>query len=147
MSLPKDGAAPAAPAAGADAPVPANKVALTFLLVSGARSDKWVFDPTNTLDQVRARLLAEWPAAWSQDAPAPASATQLRLLHRGRFLEPGSATLNDAHLPAGDTTVVHLIIKAVDAGNSANGSEPAKSSSPTGVRADARAPGCRCVIL
>ncbi|KAJ3359830.1 Ubiquitin-like protein 3 [Allomyces javanicus] len=145
MSSPKDGAAPAATTG--DAPVPADKVALTFLLVSGARSDKWVFDPTTRLDQVRARLLAEWPAAWSQDAPAPASPTQLRLLHRGRFLEPGSATLNDAHLPAGDTTVVHLIIKAVDAGETANASEPAKSSSPTGAHADSRGPGCRCVIL
>jgi hypothetical protein len=41
--------------------VPSGKVSLTLLLVNGQRKDGWIFNPSDTIDQVCQRTFDEWP--------------------------------------------------------------------------------------
>ncbi|TPX40004.1 hypothetical protein SeMB42_g06167 [Synchytrium endobioticum] len=85
-----------------------NQVGLRLLLVSGKKHDV-LADPTETVDAVRRRVYENWPKDWSEETPE--SSSQLRLLLRGKFLELNS-TMEGNKIPTGQTTTVHLIIKA-----------------------------------
>ncbi|TNY17927.1 hypothetical protein DMC30DRAFT_419336 [Rhodotorula diobovata] len=69
---------------------------LELLLLSGKRARVPV-DRDDTVRDVLDRVWTDWPHEWCATDPPPASATDLRLLHLGRFLEP-KATLVDAGL-------------------------------------------------
>ncbi|GAA5933478.1 hypothetical protein JCM3775_000706 [Rhodotorula graminis] len=95
---------------------------LELLLLSGKRRRVQV-SRAETVEQLIERVWSDWPAEWRASDPAPASASDLRLLHLGRFLEPES-TLSDAGLfshafDQDDTakdarpTVVHLQIRTL----------------------------------
>lgn len=57
---PKAAEATAATAATPVAAIPADKVQLTLLLVSGKRQT-FLFDPKDTIEAVKTNVLANWP--------------------------------------------------------------------------------------
>ncbi|CAG8505562.1 11340_t:CDS:2 [Acaulospora colombiana] len=72
-----------------DANVPEleNKIKLTLLLVSGSRH-AFLFEPGDTVTKVKNTVFNEWPRDWVEEAPAKASC--LRIVYRGRFLDDDS---------------------------------------------------------
>ncbi|KAJ3154073.1 Ubiquitin-like protein 3 [Geranomyces michiganensis] len=112
--------------------IPADKVNVRFLLVSGKRSDL-LCDPSDTVDEVRAKIYAAWPTEWHDEHPEAVS--QLRVLHQGKFFEP-SHTLASYRLEPGQTTTVHLLLRA----------GPAAESESPGAKGDGTR-ACRCCVI
>jgi len=83
-----------------------------------------------TISQLKDAALSQWPAG----ACAPPTKEQLRVIHIGRFLTD-EKHLKDFRLPEGDTTAMHLIIKAQDT---------AKPDAPSS--GDEKTPKCTCLI-
>ncbi|TPX33975.1 hypothetical protein SmJEL517_g03196 [Synchytrium microbalum] len=108
-------------------------IKITLLLVSGKRSDL-VVSPSDTVEAIKRRIFENWPKEWSEELPE--SPAQLRLLLRGKFLEPNS-TMEGNKIPTGQTTTVHLIIKS--AASSEGTAEKAKNLDHAG--------SCRCTIM
>ncbi|KAJ3277468.1 Ubiquitin-like protein 3, partial [Borealophlyctis nickersoniae] len=100
--------APGGPTVVINDKIPEDKVNLRLLLVSGKRTDVMV-SPSDTVDAVRKRAFEIWPREWAEEAPeAPAN---LRILYHGRILD-NATTIEANKIPAGQTTVVHALIKA-----------------------------------
>ncbi|ORZ33635.1 hypothetical protein BCR44DRAFT_55466 [Catenaria anguillulae PL171] len=98
----------AAPHSG-PAPQP-GKVGITLLFVNSQRKEGLFFEPTDTVESVAKHTIANWPTDVTVEKPEiPA---QVRLLHRGRFLEGPGALAADHKLPVGEVTIVHIVIKA-----------------------------------
>ncbi|CAG7847292.1 SubName: Full=Uncharacterized protein {ECO:0000313/EMBL:CCA71021.1} [Serendipita indica DSM 11827] len=86
-------------------------VSLTFLLLSGKRKTL-EFEQTETIANIKQRLVNEWPPEW-QDEVKPASIASIRLLFLGRLLaddEVLSANPRFAPLPA-PPSIVHLSVR------------------------------------
>ncbi|KAL1923798.1 uncharacterized protein VTP21DRAFT_8778 [Calcarisporiella thermophila] len=81
-------------------------VTLTLLLVSGKRS-AFDFTTQQTVKEVKEGILEQWPKEWISEKPP--SASNLRLLHLGRFLDD-STTLESNGIKSGQT-IVHLLIR------------------------------------
>ncbi|KAJ3177703.1 hypothetical protein HK101_010195 [Irineochytrium annulatum] len=75
--------------------IPEDQVNLRLLLVSGKKSD-FLMAPGETVDSVKAKIFSSWPKEWTEETPE--SASSLRILHRGKFLE-GNTTLEAASFP------------------------------------------------
>ncbi|KAI9329371.1 ubiquitin-related domain-containing protein [Zopfochytrium polystomum] len=144
-------APPAAPAsaAAASAPeeeasggggVPSGKVNLRLLLVNGQKSD-FLVNPTDRIDAVKQAVFAAWPKEWTEEVPAGPG--NLRILLRGKFLEDAT-TINAAPIPAGETTIVHLLIRPDTARAATAANNPAKGEPEN--RGAGRG-GCQCSIL
>ncbi|KAI9227193.1 MAG: ubiquitin-related domain-containing protein [Piptocephalis tieghemiana] len=80
---------------------------VTFLLASGHRMTLH-FPPTATIDQARQALYARWPEDWEDEAPS--SASLLKIIYFGRFLE-NSSTLAENKMEPGKPNIVHVSIK------------------------------------
>ncbi|KAG0285148.1 Ubiquitin-like protein 3 [Linnemannia gamsii] len=83
-------------------------VSLTLLLVSGSRST-FPFQGTETIENVKAKVFDSWPKDWQEEKPA--SPQSLKILYLGKFLAD-SSTLESNKIQPGNTTIVHLTIKA-----------------------------------
>ncbi|KAF7730844.1 Ubiquitin-like protein 3 [Apophysomyces ossiformis] len=110
--------------------VPADKVHLTMLLVSGNRYT-FEFDPSATIAQVKQLVHDQWPQEWS-DRSQP-SVNSLEVVYLGKFLE-NESTLESNRLRGGHTTTVHLIIRQFS-----NKAEDTKSVDAV--------PRCKCCII
>ncbi|GAA5912888.1 hypothetical protein JCM8208_002073 [Rhodotorula glutinis] len=86
-AVPLDAASTLSPKAPAIEPETDGEVEL--LLLSGKRRRVKV-SRGETVDELVGRVWSDWPADWRASDPAPASASDLRLLHLGHFLEPKS---------------------------------------------------------
>ncbi|RKP13136.1 ubiquitin-related domain-containing protein [Piptocephalis cylindrospora] len=107
--------------------------AVTFLLASGHRMTLH-FPPDVTIDQARQALYSRWPEDWEDQAPS--SASLLKIIYFGRFLE-NSSTLADNKLGPGTPNIVHVSIKL---------KAPSLKDSP--VKGDVTSPKCcPCSIL
>ncbi|KAI9137074.1 ubiquitin-2 like Rad60 SUMO-like-domain-containing protein [Paraphysoderma sedebokerense] len=89
--------------------IPADKVVLTFLLVSGKKKEGWVFNPSQTIGDIVKNVWEWWPKEW-QDEQKPTAFESLKMLHRGRFLE-ADTTLEANKIPTGEVTTVHLVVR------------------------------------
>ncbi|KAJ3002817.1 Ubiquitin-like protein 3 [Thoreauomyces humboldtii] len=116
-----------------NAKVPADKVNLRFLLISGRRTDL-LCNAGDTIEDVKARIHAAWPTEWADERPS--SPAQLRVLHQGKFFEPAN-TLESYKLAPGQTTTVHLLLKT---GAATADEEKAKPDTE-------QAAGCRCCTI
>jgi len=109
---------------GPEDKVPNDQIALNFLLVSGKRKEGWLFNPILSVEQVLKIVTDNWPSEFkdanSSDAPNPA---HLKILHRGRFLDP-LTTLDGNKIPKGDATTVHLVVRASKEGEQSKSEEP-----------------------
>ncbi|KAK3836936.1 MAG: ubiquitin-related domain-containing protein [Linnemannia elongata] len=85
-----------------------STVSLTLLLVSGSRST-FTFQGTETIENVKAKVFDSWPKDWQEEKPA--SPQSLKILYLGKFLAD-SSTLESNKIQPGNTTIVHLTIKA-----------------------------------
>ncbi|KAG9067827.1 Ubiquitin-like protein 3 [Linnemannia hyalina] len=85
-----------------------STVSLTLLLVSGSRST-FTFQGTETIENVKAKVFDSWPKDWEEEKPA--SPQSLKILYLGKFLAD-SSTLESNKIQSGNTTIVHLTIKA-----------------------------------
>ncbi|KAH6564923.1 hypothetical protein BASA50_010310 [Batrachochytrium salamandrivorans] len=110
--------------------IPADKVNLRLLLVSGKKSD-FLFAATDTIDAVCAHIALNWPADWVGEIQ-PKGSENVKILLRGKFLERNSTIQGNA-ISAGDTTVVHVLVK-----NDVSTPESKKLESSS---------GCSCSIL
>ncbi|KAI9324323.1 ubiquitin-2 like Rad60 SUMO-like-domain-containing protein [Zopfochytrium polystomum] len=133
------GAATAAPSSSTPADVPADKVNLRLLLVNGQKSD-FLVSPSDRIDAVKQAVFAAWPKEWTEEVPAGPG--NLRILLRGKFLEDAT-TIKAAQIPAGETTIVHLLIRP-DAARAPAANAPAKDEPADG---QGRRGGCQCAIL
>ncbi|KAI9316959.1 ubiquitin-2 like Rad60 SUMO-like-domain-containing protein [Zopfochytrium polystomum] len=133
-------AGPAAPPSTPPADVPADKVNLRLLLVSGQKSDLLV-SPSDRIDAVKQAVYAAWPKEWTEEVPAGPG--NLRILLRGKFLEDAT-TIKAAQIPAGETTIVHLLIRPDAARAAPAANAPAKNEPEN--RPEGRG-GCQCAIL
>ncbi|KXS12559.1 hypothetical protein M427DRAFT_101289, partial [Gonapodya prolifera JEL478] len=86
-----------------------DQINLRFLLVSGKKTDMF-YGPSDSIDTVRNKIYQNWPGAW--EAEKPANVGQIRILFRGKFLEQFQSTLESHKIPVGQTTTVHLVIRA-----------------------------------
>ncbi|KAF8937620.1 Ubiquitin-like protein 3 [Haplosporangium gracile] len=85
-----------------------STVSLTLLLVSGSRST-FTFQGTETIENVKTKVFDSWPKDWQEEKPA--SPQSLKILYLGKFLAD-SSTLESNKIQPGNTTIVHLTIKA-----------------------------------
>lgn len=123
--------------------VPATKMNLRLLMVSGLKSDLLV-NPSDTVAGVKQQILDSWPRGWSEEIPrGPAN---LRLLLRGKFLEDAS-TINDAKIPLGQTTIVHLLIRSDEALSSSQQTSQARKRESTSAVDNSESQGCRCSLM
>ncbi|KAI9221918.1 hypothetical protein BC828DRAFT_404492 [Blastocladiella britannica] len=90
-------------------PVP-GKVGLSLLFINGQRKDGLYFDPKAAVADIAAQLMSEWPTDITVDKPAHAS--QIRLLHLGRFMEGPGGIGVEHKLPVGENTIIHVVIKS-----------------------------------
>ncbi|KAI8621668.1 ubiquitin-2 like Rad60 SUMO-like-domain-containing protein, partial [Chytriomyces sp. MP71] len=87
--------------------VPEDQVCVRLLLVSGLKTDL-LLAPKDSVEDLKNRIFNNWPSDWTGERPeTPAN---LRVLLRGKFLEP-ILTMGDAKIPIGQTTTCHLLIK------------------------------------
>ncbi|KAJ3028488.1 UNVERIFIED_CONTAM: hypothetical protein HDU68_001556 [Siphonaria sp. JEL0065] len=100
--------------------VPDDKVCVRLLLISGLKTDL-LFVQTDSIEAVKIRIFNAWPSDWTGEQPE--TVANLRVLLRGKFLEP-SSTLADAKIPVGQTTTCHLLVK--------NGAPAPEAASPAG---------------
>ncbi|KAJ3026267.1 UNVERIFIED_CONTAM: hypothetical protein HDU68_005933 [Siphonaria sp. JEL0065] len=100
--------------------VPDDKVCVRLLLISGLKTDL-LFTQSDSIEAVKIRIFNAWPSDWTGEQPE--TVANLRVLLRGKFLEP-SSTLADAKFPVGQTTTCHLLVK--------NGAPVAEAASPAG---------------
>ncbi|KAJ3101721.1 hypothetical protein HDU96_009897 [Phlyctochytrium bullatum] len=113
--------------------VPDGQINLRLLLVSGKKSD-FLVSPSDSVDAIKQKIFSNWPKEWTDEVPE--GPNNIRLLHRGKFLE-GNATLDVNTIPVGQTTTVHLLVK--------NGVQEAPAADkPVPVKEGA---SCRCNIL
>ncbi|KAJ1565115.1 hypothetical protein HK405_013126 [Cladochytrium tenue] len=131
-----------AASAGGSPAVPADKVNLRLLLVSGKKADVLVA-PTDRVETVKEKIFGDWPKDWTDEIPT--GPTSLRILLRGRFLEDGT-TVGDARIPAGQTTIVHLLVRP-DAGATGGSASNLNKNAGTGGAADDNTGGRCCAIL
>ncbi|KAJ3236852.1 hypothetical protein HDU81_010318 [Chytriomyces hyalinus] len=115
--------------------VPDNQICVRLLLINGQKTDL-LFVPSDSIETVKSRIFSAWPSDWTGEAPE--TVANLRVLLRGKFLEPTS-TLSDAKFPVGQTTTCHLLVK--------NGAVPDASSPTTATAPKEPTSGCRCAIL
>lgn len=116
-----------------------DDVTIELLLQSGGRH-RLTLPLTALVEDVTARIYADWPRAWAEEQPD--SMTRLRLLCRGKILESGT-TLQYNGIRQGEVTVVHLNIRPSDA----IAAEPVKSKKAAAKQtADGHAGGCRCIV-
>ncbi|KAI9335338.1 ubiquitin-2 like Rad60 SUMO-like-domain-containing protein, partial [Obelidium mucronatum] len=87
--------------------VPEDQVCVRLLLISGLKTDL-LFNPTDSIETVKRRIFDAWPSDWTGETPE--TVANLRILLRGKFLEPAT-TLSDAKFPLGQTTTCHLLVK------------------------------------
>ncbi|CAO3676847.1 unnamed protein product [Umbelopsis vinacea] len=91
-----------------ESPVPADKVRLNLLLVSGRKLILEV-DKNDTITQVKILVLKQWPAEWNINTPT--SVEEMNIIYLGKFLA-NESTLAANNIRAGRTTTVHLNIHA-----------------------------------
>ncbi|KAJ3237193.1 Ubiquitin-like protein 3 [Chytriomyces hyalinus] len=115
--------------------VPDNLICVRLLLINGQKTDL-LFSPTDSIETVKSRIFSGWPSDWTGERPE--TVANLRVLLRGKFLEPTS-TLLDSIFPVGETTTCHLLVK--------NGAVAQTTGSVTPNAAKAPSAGCRCTIL
>ncbi|KAI9015971.1 ubiquitin-related domain-containing protein [Hyaloraphidium curvatum] len=136
---------PDPPPPRADAPPPLNvidavppeKINLRLLLVSGRKTDM-LAGPQESVEAVRRRVFDSWPPEWADERPKSLQA--VRILYRGRFLEGGN-TLESQKIPAGQTTVIHIVLKQFDSAEAeASPEKPAKAAA-------AAEPSSRCCTI
>ncbi|KAJ3285023.1 hypothetical protein HDU79_007646 [Rhizoclosmatium sp. JEL0117] len=135
-----------------------DQICVRLLLISGLKTDL-LFGPTDSIESVKLRIFSAWPSDWTGETPE--TAANLRVLLRGKFLEP-STTLADAKFPLGQTTTCHLLIKngpitdnpqptpstgkSTRGGGAGSGAAPAAAAT-NGAAGQPETTGCRCTIL
>ncbi|CAG8577365.1 10233_t:CDS:2 [Paraglomus brasilianum] len=108
-------------------------ITLTLLLISG-KKHTFKFDPNETIKTVKDRVFDTWPGEWSDERP-PLSASNLRILYMGKFLNDDT-TLKSNKIEPGQDTTAHLTIKDIS---------PPEDEEPGS--ADAPKCSCSCLIL
>ncbi|KAI8618483.1 hypothetical protein BC830DRAFT_1108527 [Chytriomyces sp. MP71] len=119
--------------------VPEDQVCVRLLLVSGLKTDL-LLAPKDSVEDLKNRIFNNWPCDWTGERPD--SPANLRVLLRGKFLEP-TLTLADAKIPVGQTTTCHLLIKNGALDSPAAGTPGTAPKEEPGVGGE----GCRCSIL
>ncbi|XP_060231824.1 ubiquitin-like protein 3 isoform X2 [Meriones unguiculatus] len=89
------------------APGPAGMIPLRLILVSG-KTQEFLSPAGRPAADVAAHVFRHWPPDWEDERVS--SAAILRLIYQGRFLH-GNVTLGALKLPAGRTTVMHLVAR------------------------------------
>ncbi|CAJ1058768.1 ubiquitin-like protein 3 isoform X1 [Xyrichtys novacula] len=84
-----------------------EEVHLRLILVSGKTQD-FTFSPNDSATDIAKHVFENWPAGWEEERVS--SPSILRLIFQGRFLH-GNVTLGALKLPAGRTTVMHLVAR------------------------------------
>ncbi|ORX48603.1 hypothetical protein DM01DRAFT_1348227 [Hesseltinella vesiculosa] len=72
------------PKTSMDDEIPLDKARLTLLLVNGKRS-LFDFDPSTTIDAVKAIVLNQWPQDWLEQKPS--STKSIEFVYLGKFLD------------------------------------------------------------
>lgn len=85
--------------------VPQDKINLRLILVSG-KTKEYLFSPSESAGDIAQFVFDNWPPEWEEESVSKAEI--LRLIYQGRFLH-GNVTLSALGLPAGKTTVMHLV--------------------------------------
>jgi len=111
--------------------IPADKINLRLILVSGATHD-FLFGADASAAEIAAHVCSHWPEQWRTEPVA--SAAILRLIYQGRFLH-GAVTLSALGLPTGRTAVMHLVPRET---------LPEPNSQDQRQRSKATTSGCCC---
>ncbi|VDK27800.1 unnamed protein product [Gongylonema pulchrum] len=82
-------------------------VNLRLILVSG-KTKEFLFASSFSAVEITQYIYDHWPPEWEEERVN--SASMLKLIYHGRFLH-GSVTLGALSLPAGKTTVMHLVTR------------------------------------
>lgn len=85
--------------------IPSDKVNLRLILVTG-KTKEYLFSSSDSAADIAQHVFDNWPEEWTDEAVSKAEI--LRLIYQGRFLH-GNVTLGALGLPAGKTTVMHLV--------------------------------------
>uniref|UniRef100_A0A915P0D3 UBL3-like ubiquitin domain-containing protein n=1 Tax=Meloidogyne floridensis TaxID=298350 RepID=A0A915P0D3_9BILA len=86
----------------------AEKIPLKLILVSGRTHEFRNFTAATTAGDLINYVFENWPEEWEEERVT--SAQMLKLIYHGRFIH-GSVTLGALHLPAGNSTVMHLVTR------------------------------------
>ncbi|XP_064405570.1 ubiquitin-like protein 3 [Halichondria panicea] len=119
--------------------LPNDQVDLKILLVDGC-SHNFLFLPSASSREISQHIYEHWPAEWDKKSSVlkPDNSQMLRFIYRGRFLGP-TVTLSSSSIPAGKTTVLHMVIR-----------ETIPENSSSGVSSQSKAPGLpesRCCVI
>ncbi|KAJ3381523.1 Ubiquitin-like protein 3 [Entophlyctis sp. JEL0112] len=127
--------------------VPSDAVCVRLLLVSGMRTDL-LFTPETSVQDVMNTIAGDWPDDWTGEKPE--SPANLRILLRGKFLEPGEKLASK--FPLGQTTTCHLLVKNTASpaalSPTVEGPKTSGDDAQRGVVVGGEAgSSCRCTIL
>ncbi|KAJ3232631.1 Ubiquitin-like protein 3 [Chytriomyces hyalinus] len=78
--------------------VPDNLIGVRLLLINGQKTDL-LFSPTDSIEAVKSRIFLDWPSDWTGERPE--AVANLRVLLRGKFLEPTTTLLGAKITPFG----------------------------------------------
>uniref|UniRef100_A0A183CG64 Rad60-SLD_2 domain-containing protein n=1 Tax=Globodera pallida TaxID=36090 RepID=A0A183CG64_GLOPA len=87
---------------------PTNKISLKLILVSGRTHEFNQFTPSTSAAEICQHVFENWPTEWTEEKVSNAS--MLKLIYHGRFLH-GSVSLGALNLPAGASSVMHLVTR------------------------------------
>jgi len=87
--------------------IPTDKINLKLILVSG-RTHEHLFSLTDSASIIATYVYDNWPEDWVDEEKPTTNI--LRLIYQGRFLH-GNVTLGALQLPAGKSTVMHLVAR------------------------------------
>lgn len=83
-----------------------DKITLRLIHPMNGHSKEFNFTGSDTATDVGQYVFDHWPQEWESDRVS--SPNILRLIYQGRFIH-GNVTLGALQLPAGKTTVMHLM--------------------------------------
>ncbi|KAL3091349.1 hypothetical protein niasHS_007142 [Heterodera schachtii] len=86
----------------------AERICLKLILVSGRTHEFSQFTPSTSAGEICQHVFENWPPEWTDEKVSNAS--MLKLIYHGRFLH-GSVTLGALNLPAGASSVMHLVTR------------------------------------
>uniref|UniRef100_A0A915BXW0 AAA+ ATPase domain-containing protein n=1 Tax=Parascaris univalens TaxID=6257 RepID=A0A915BXW0_PARUN len=84
-----------------------DNINLRLILVSG-KTKEFLFASNVSAQEITQFVFDNWPQEWEEERVG--SSSLLKLIYHGRFLH-GSVTLSALSLPAGKTTVMHLVTR------------------------------------
>ncbi|EDV25046.1 uncharacterized protein TRIADDRAFT_25794, partial [Trichoplax adhaerens] len=83
------------------------QINLKLILVTG-KTHEFLFLPETAAGDITQHVFNNWPPEWEDEAVDNSS--KLRLIYQGRFLQ-NESILSSMRLPAGKTTVMHLVAR------------------------------------